>query len=71
MTYPLQLLERQANTVLHAHLVGDLDVLAQDRDALNLHSVLDHAGTELAHGRRSTLDTRPGTDATAPADDGI
>lgn len=71
ITYSLQLLIRQADTVLHAHLVANAAVLAQDGDALDLDTVLDDAGGVAADRGRGTLDTSPGTDAAAPADDGV
>lgn len=43
-TYPLQLLVWQADAVLHADLVANTAVLAQDGDALDLDAVLDDAG---------------------------
>jgi hypothetical protein len=43
-TYPLQLLVRQADTVLNADLVADTTVLAQDGNALDLDTVLHNAG---------------------------
>lgn len=70
-THPLQLLVRQAHAVLHAHLVADTAVLAQDGDALHLDAVLDDARAVAGDGRRGALDTCPGTDLAVPAHDGV
>lgn len=70
-TYPLQLLVRQADTVLNTDLVADTTVLAQDSNALDLDAVLDDAGGMAADGGRGTLNTSPGTDAATPSDDRV
>ena len=70
-TYPLQLLVRKADTVLHPHLIADAAVLAEDGDALDLDAVLDDAGRVAANGSERTLNTSPGTDTAAPADDRV
>jgi hypothetical protein len=70
-TYPLQLLVRQADTVLHADLITDTAVLTQDGNALDLDTVLDDAGRMATDGCRGTLNTGPGANAAAPANDGI
>lgn len=67
----LQLLVRQANTVLDTDLVADGTLLAQDRNALDLDAVLDDAGGVAGDRGRGALDTGPGADPTVPADDGV
>lgn len=71
VTYALQFLKRQAHTVLYPHLVTHGTLLAQDGDALDLDAVLDNAGRVAARGDRGTLNTGPGTNAAAPADDRV
>jgi len=71
LTYPLQLLKRQAHAVLHAHLIRHHALLAQNRDALHLNPILHNASTVLANRRRRAFDTRPRADTTAPADDRV
>src|SRR5690606_30587327 len=71
VTHPLQLLIRQAHAVLHTDLVADHTVLPEDGDALDLDAVLDDAGGVAADGSGRALHTGPGTDAAAPADDGV
>lgn len=71
MTYPLELLVRQADTVLYADLVTNAALLAENSDALHLDALLDDAGRVAADGNGSTLDTSPGTDAAAPTNNGV
>lgn len=71
MTYPLQLLVRQADAVLHADLVTNAALLAENGDALHLDALFDYAGGVAADGNGSTLDTSPGADAAAPTNDGV
>lgn len=70
-THPLQLLVRQADTVLHADLVAHAALLAQDGDRLDLDAVLDDAGGVAGQGQRGALDTCPGANLAAPADDRV
>lgn len=70
-THPLQLLVRQANTVLHANLVADTALLAQDGHRLDLDAVLDDAGGVAGQRQWRALDTGPGADLAAPADDRV
>lgn len=44
ITHPLQLLVWQADAVLHVNLVTNTAILAKDRNALHLDTVLDNAG---------------------------
>jgi hypothetical protein len=68
-TYPFELLVGKADTVLHAHLIANAALLAQDGDALYLDTLLDNAGGVAADGDRSTLHTSPGAYPAAPPDD--
>jgi hypothetical protein len=70
-TYPLELLVRQTHAILHADLITDATLLAEDRDALHLDTLLDNAGGVAAHGDGCALHTSPGTDTAAPADDRV
>lgn len=71
VTYALQFLKWQAHTVLYPYFVTHGTFLAQDGDALNLDAVLDNAGRVAASGDRGALNTGPGTDAAAPANDRV
>jgi hypothetical protein len=70
-TYPLQLLVRQTNAVLYAHLVTNATLLTENSDALHLDTILVDAGGVAIGRGGSSLDAGPGPDAAAPADDGI
>ena len=70
-TYPLQLLVGKADTVLHSYFICHCALLAQDCDALQFYTVLDHAGAEFAHRGGCALDSRPSADAAAPANDRV
>lgn len=70
-TYPLELLVRQANTILYAHFVAHTTLLAQDGDALDFDTLLDDAGRMAANRDGGSLHTSPGTDPAAPANDGV
>jgi len=63
---PLELLEREAHAVLHAHLVAHGAVLAQDGNALHLDPILHNARRMCASWDRSAFDTSPCTDSRAP-----
>lgn len=52
MTYPLQLLVWQADAVLHMNLITNAAVLAKDRNALHLDTILDNAGRVAASSKR-------------------
>lgn len=71
MTHPLQLLVRQADTVLHTDLVAYTTLLAQDGHRLDLDAVLDDAGGVAGQGQGRALDTGPGADLAAPTDDRV
>lgn len=65
-TYPLQLLIRQADTVLHSDLITNTTILAQDGDALDLDTILNGARHVAVSRGGCTLDASPGTDAATP-----
>ena len=70
-TYPLELLEGQADAVLHPNLVADTAFLAQDRDSLHLDAVLHDTRVVAGYRSRGTLDASPCTNAAVPANDGV
>ena len=67
----LQLLVRQADAVLHAHLIANAAFLAQDCDALDFHAVLDDRSAMARVWRGRAFDACPGSDTTVPADDRV
>lgn len=71
MTYPLQLLVWQADTILHAHLVVDTALLTQNGYSLHLDAILDYARGMAVRRRWRALHTGPCTDLAAPTHDGV
>lgn len=70
-TYPLEILEGKADTVLHPDLITDSALFAQDGDGLDLDAVLDDASSMTGDGGGSAFHTSPGTHTAIPANDGV
>ena len=71
VAYPLQLLERKTDTVLHANFITNTALLAQDRDALDLDTILDNAGRVASSWGWCSFYTSPCTDSAIPSNDRI
>src|SRR2546421_6365597 len=70
-TYPFQLLEWQTDAILYSNLVPNTTLFPENRNALNLDSILDDAGVVAVHRSRSTLYTSPSTYLAVPTHNGV
>lgn len=69
--YPLQLLVRQANTVLYSNFIANPAILTEDCDTLDFDAILHNTGGVTTDGSWGTFDTRPSADTAAPTNDGV
>src|SRR5947209_2917485 len=70
-THPLQLLEWQANAILHSNFITHTTLFTQNSDTLHLYSVLHNTCAVTGNGGRCAFDSRPCTHSAIPSNDGI